>query len=60
MPNELTEEQRRSIFGALVVSQDEGKTVGISRSLIAERFDIGIQVVVAIEQEGLKSQWPPL
>jgi hypothetical protein len=56
---ELSEEERRAIFLALVQIQDE---VGVARShkKIAAEFGIGEDQVRRIEEEGLAAGWPPL
>ena len=54
------EEARKAVFAALVALQDDGIPVSHSRSVIAERFGLGVQVVRDIEQEGLTKEWPPL
>ena len=55
-----TEEQRRVIFAALVALQDEGVEVSSSREQVARRFGLTPEVVMAIEQEGIAHEWPPL
>jgi len=54
------EEARKVVFAALVALQDEGIPVSHSRSVIAERFRLGVQSVRDVEREGLSKQWPPL
>ena len=56
----LDEEARKAVFAALVVLQDDGIPVAHSRSVIAERFGLGVQAVRDVEREGLSKQWPPL
>jgi hypothetical protein len=55
----LTVEQRRAVFVALVAAQDEGLSVWDSRELIARRFEIDVETVREIEDEGLDGKWPP-
>jgi hypothetical protein len=57
---ELTEAQRKEIFLAVVDAQDHDLSVAESRKLVAERFGITVEQLRAIENEGLKQQWPPL
>jgi hypothetical protein len=54
------EEARKAVFAALVAVQDDGIPVAHSRTVIAERFGLGVQVVRDVEREGLSKQWPPL
>lgn len=56
----LTIEERREVFLALVQAQDGGMTVGQSREYIAAQFGLSEDEVRRIEQEGLESEWPPL
>jgi hypothetical protein len=55
----LTLEQRRALFVALVAAQDEGLPVRDSRELIARRFEVDVEVVREVEDEGLNKRWPP-
>jgi hypothetical protein len=48
------------IFHALVDAQDQRMTVGQSRKVVSERFNVTEKQVRQIEQEGLDRQWPPL
>jgi hypothetical protein len=57
---QLTDEQRKEIFLALVEAQDRALSVPQSRQLIAERFSLTDAQVRDIEREGLDQQWPPL
>lgn len=57
---ELSEEQRREIFHALVSAQDNGATVSASRQQTAAQFRISPDVVMQIEREGMNNEWPPL
>jgi hypothetical protein len=54
------EESRKAVFAGLVALQDDGIPVSHSRSVIAERFGLGVQAVRDVEREGLEKQWPPL
>jgi hypothetical protein len=54
------EPRRKEIFLALVEAQDGGASVVESRRLIAKRFDVTVQQVRRVEQEGLENEWPPL
>jgi hypothetical protein len=56
----LSEDRRREIFLALVEAQDGGTAVAASRAATAERFGVTERQVLAIEREGLDSNWPPL
>jgi hypothetical protein len=55
----LTQERRREMFVAVVAAQDEGLSVWDSRELIARRFGVDVEVVRAVENEGLAGKWPP-
>jgi hypothetical protein len=57
---DLPETDRKNMFAALVVAQDEGIAVPSSRELIARRFEVTVEQVRAVEREGLERQWPPL
>jgi hypothetical protein len=59
-PEPLTVEKKRSIFKALVDSQDGGMTVEASRAELAKTYSLSMDQVVGIEREGLDNQWPPL
>jgi hypothetical protein len=56
----LSLQQRKAIFEALVKTQDAIISVPISRQLVAEKFAISTIQVLAIEEEGLDKEWPPL
>ena len=56
----LPEGQRREIFKALVVAQDNGESVAKSRKTIGKQFGIDEHQVGKIEREGLDHEWPPL
>jgi hypothetical protein len=57
---ERTEEERRSIFLALVEAQDGDRGVVGSRKEIQKRFGITERQLRRIEQEGIDAEWPPL
>ena len=48
------------IFAALVDAQDSGLAVVESRQAVAGRFNVSVDLVRAIEEEGLDNEWPPL
>ena len=54
------EARRKEIFLALVEAQDQDMGVARSRKVIADRFGITEGLVNAIEEEGLRLEWPPL
>ena len=54
------EEARKAVFAALVALQDDGIPVAHSRTVIAERFGLGVEAVRDVEREGLSKEWPPL
>lgn len=56
----LSEEQRKEIFLALVEAQDQAMNVGQSRKLMVEKFGVTEKQVQQIEREGMDGQWPPL
>ena len=56
----LSESHRKEIFLALVEAQDGGASVAESRRVISQRFNLSVQEVRRIEQEGLHHEWPPL
>jgi predicted nuclease of restriction endonuclease-like RecB superfamily len=55
-----SEEVRRSLFAALVETQDKGVSVPDSRQKVARQFGVGVDQVRQAELEGLEHQWPPL
>jgi hypothetical protein len=57
--NGLTIDRRREMFVAIVAAQDEGLSVWDSRELVARRFGVDVEVVRAVENEGLDGKWPP-
>ena len=60
MTDELPEDRRRAVFAALVAAQDTGLSVTASRQKMAAEFGLGVEMVEAIERDGLQAQWPPL
>jgi hypothetical protein len=57
----LTVQQRKSIFHALVSTQDSGTvTVIESKRQVAEQFHITKEQLDLIEKEGVDKDWPPL
>lgn len=57
---QLSQEQRKEVFRALVDAQDQEMGVEQSRKLIAQQFGLTDVQVKQIEQEGLEGEWPPL
>jgi hypothetical protein len=60
MTQPADETTRRLAFAALVEAQDGGMSVADSRRAVAERFGMTEAEVLAVEREGITSQWPPL
>jgi hypothetical protein len=62
MPSKgLTVTERKSIFHALVSTQDEGGVaVTESKKRIAAQFHITKEQLDLIEKEGVDKDWPPL
>jgi hypothetical protein len=60
MDSTLPEPFRRHLFAALVDLQDEGEKPEEARALVAVQFAVGVEVVKAVEEEGLAGNWPPL
>ena len=60
MTDELPEDRRREVFAALVAKQDQGLSVAASREAVGGSFGLAAPLVLAIEKEGLKAEWPPL
>lgn len=56
----LPEDRRREVFAALVAKQDAGLGVIESREVVGREYKLDARLVLAIEQEGLASEWPPL
>ncbi|VTR96522.1 unnamed protein product [Gemmata massiliana] len=57
---QITVEQRRAIFKALVEAQDGGAGVAASRTAVARQFAVSEDQVRDVEREGMANQWPPL
>jgi len=57
---QLSEEERRQIFLALVDAQDHEMNVIQSRTQVSQRFGVNESQVRQIEREGIEQQWPPL
>lgn len=60
MPAELPVDRRREVFAALVARQDAGLSVPESREAVGREYGVGARLVLAIEREGIKANWPPL
>ena len=60
MTQEVPEALAKEVFLRLVEVQDEGISVGVSRQVIAKRFDLTEDQVKHVERAGLAGQWPPL
>jgi hypothetical protein len=56
----LTVKQRKSIFHALVETQDQGIAVVESKKKVAAEYHISREQLDLIEKEGLDKDWPPL
>jgi hypothetical protein len=56
----LTVKQRKSIFSALVETQDQGVTVAESKAKVAGEYHLTREQLDLIEKEGLEKDWPPL
>jgi len=57
---QLSEDQRKAIFLALVDAQDHEMNVAQSRIFVGEHFNVSESRVREIEREGMKNKWPPL
>ena len=55
-----SEVDRREVFKQLVDLQDAGESVEDSRKQIAMQFEISLDELLGIEQEGRAGNWPPL
>ena len=51
---------RKSIFHSLVMLQDQGETVKMSRIRISVQYAISQEELAIIEREGIAENWPPL
>jgi hypothetical protein len=56
----LTVKQRKSIFHALVETQDTGVPVPESKKKVASKYRLTREQLDLIEKEGLDKDWPPL
>jgi hypothetical protein len=57
----LTVAQKKDIFRALVIRQDEGDlSVGDSVKQVCEAFKITEHQLRQIQEEGINKDWPPL
>ena len=56
----LTVKQRKSIFHALVETQDKGVAVIESKKKVAAEYHITREQLDLIEKEGVEKDWPPL
>ena len=57
---QLTEQERKAIFRALVTAQDELRNVRESYEKVTEHYEISQEQLRLIEEEGLDNEWPPL
>lgn len=60
MSKVLDEPTRREAFLSLVRLQDHGYSVPDSREQVAAIFHVDVSLMLLIEREGLRKQWPPL
>lgn len=58
--NPPDEAKRKALFADLVALQDRGVGVPGSRADVGRRFEVSPDVVLAVEDEGIEKQWPPL
>jgi hypothetical protein len=56
----LTVQERKAIFRALVAAQDELGSVRESREKVTEHYEISLEQLRLIEDEGVENEWPPL
>lgn len=56
----IPEDRRREVFRALVEAQDGGLGVAASRRKVAAEQGLREADLLAIEQEGIREDWPPL
>jgi predicted transcriptional regulator len=56
----LTVRQRKSIFHALVQTQDSGIPVAESKKKVAAEYRLSREQLELIEKEGVDKDWPPL
>ena len=56
----LTVKQRKSIFHALVETQDQRRDRAESKKKVAAEYHLTREQLDLIEKEGLDKDWPPL
>lgn len=57
----LTVGQKKEIFNALVIMQDQGGvSVADSKKRIMEQFHVTENQLRQIQDEGIEKEWPPL
>lgn len=57
----LTVGQKKEIFNALVVIQDQGElSVTDSKKRVMEQFHVTENQLKQIQDEGIEKEWPPL
>jgi len=56
----LTTDEKKEIFSHLVATQDEVQNVRKSYEVVTEHFAISEEQLIAIQEEGLDNEWPPL
>jgi hypothetical protein len=56
----LTVQERKAIFRALVAAQDEMHSVRESYEKVTEHYEISLEQLRLIEDEGVENEWPPL
>jgi hypothetical protein len=59
-PGGLPVDRRKEAFRDLVEAQDRGLSVPDSRRVVAARYELTEAEVRAVEEEGVKKEWPPL
>lgn len=60
MPAVLPVDRRREVFATLVARQDAGLSVPDPRGAVCREYKLEARLALAIEREGLKTNWPPL
>ena len=58
--SDLTISEKKEIFLNLVETQDVEPSVPKSYELVMKKYSITKKQLVAIEQQGLDHEWPPL
>lgn len=56
----MSVEEKKEIFSHLVATQDEVHNVRKSYEVVTEHFSISEEQLLAIQEEGLDNEWPPL